>query len=46
LLKQVTEASITYEFMSLSEMGNSEIAAMSEDSYAHKLARWTQWING
>jgi hypothetical protein len=40
-----TEASPEYEFIGLSDSGNAEIAAMDEESYAAKMARWRQWIN-
>lgn len=44
--EQTTEASTVYEFIGLSESGNAEIAAMTQDSYSQKMARWTRWING
>lgn len=43
---QSTEASTVYEFIGLSESGNAEIAAMTQDSYSQKMERWTRWING
>jgi hypothetical protein len=43
--EQVTEASTVYEFIGLSESGNAEIGAMSQDDYDQKMARWTRWIN-
>jgi hypothetical protein len=39
---RVTEVLTTYEFIGLSESGNGEIAAMTEDAYAKKMARWSQ----
>lgn len=44
--KQTTEASTVYEFIGLSESGNAEIAAMTQNNYDQKMARWTRWING
>jgi hypothetical protein len=41
----VTEASTIYEFIGLSRKGNDEIAAMTQEGYAQKMARWTGWIN-
>ncbi len=43
--ERTTEVSTSYEFIGLSDRGNSEIAAMTPDSYAEKMARWTAWIN-
>lgn len=43
--ERVTEASTEYEFVGLSERGNEEIAGMTEEGYAEKMARWTRWIN-
>jgi hypothetical protein len=40
-----TEASTVYEFVGLSRKGNDEIAAMSQEGYAEKMARWERWIN-
>src|SRR3990172_4006129 len=34
--EQTTEASTVYEFIGLSESGNAEIAAMTQDSYGQK----------
>jgi len=43
--EQTTAASTVYEFIGLSESGNAEIAAMTQESYDQKMARWTRWIN-
>jgi len=40
-----TEATTAYSFVGLSESGNDEIAAMTQDSYDEKMDRWTNWIN-
>jgi hypothetical protein len=40
-----TTASITYEYVGLSETGNDDIAAMTEDGYDEKMARWRSWIS-
>jgi hypothetical protein len=29
----------------LSEAGNAEIAAMTQESYSQKMMRWSKWIN-
>ena len=42
---RLTEAATTYEFIGLSEAGNAEIAAMTQESYAQKMMRWSRWIN-
>lgn len=42
---RITEATVEYEFVGLSETGNADIAVMSEDAYAEKMSRWTNWIN-
>jgi predicted GIY-YIG superfamily endonuclease len=41
---QVTRVSASYEFIGLSDKGNSEIAAMTQDSYNEKMKRWAGWI--
>jgi hypothetical protein len=41
---QATEASVTYSFVGLSEAGNREIAAMTQESFDAKMSRWTEWI--
>jgi len=45
LAPEATEATIEYEFVGLSNQGNAEIAAMTQETYAQKMARWTVWIN-
>ncbi len=40
-----TEASIAYSFVGLSEAGNREIAAMTQQAYDAKMLRWVEWIN-
>jgi hypothetical protein len=40
-----TDATVVYEFVGLSDRGNADIAAMTDDAYAEKMARWTRWIN-
>lgn len=42
---RLTEASIEYEFVGLSERGNAEIGEMGDEAYAAKMGRWTHWIN-
>ncbi len=42
--ERTTEVSTSDEFIGLSESGNDEITAMTQDSYAQKMARWTAWI--
>lgn len=42
---QLTEANTSYEFIGLSEIGNAEIAQMSQGSYLEKMGRWRMWIN-
>ncbi len=42
---QLTEAATKYEYIGLTEEGNAEIAAMTEDSYSVKMGRWSVWIN-
>jgi hypothetical protein len=41
-----TLATVTYRFIGLSEKGNADIAAMTEEAYAQKMARWAGWIGG
>lgn len=41
----LTEATTGYSFVGLSESGNREIAAMTQETYDAKMARWTDWIN-
>jgi len=35
---------VTYTFVGLSEVGNQDIAAMSQEAYAEKMQRWQGWI--
>ena len=39
-----TEVRVSYVFLGLSSDGNADIAAMSAEAYAEKMARWTRWI--
>lgn len=39
-----TAVSIEYEFVGLSESGNAEIAAMTQEGYAQKMRQWEAWI--
>jgi hypothetical protein len=39
-----TEVSTAYSFIGLSEVGNGEIAAMTQQAYDAKMSRWTGWI--
>jgi hypothetical protein len=40
-----TEVSVTYTFVGLSDIGNRDIAAMSQAAYDEKMARWQKWIS-
>ena len=40
-----TQVQTTYQFIGLSDEGNSEIKAMTEADYRLKMARWQNWIN-
>lgn len=40
-----TEVQTSYGYVGLSEVGNAEIAAMTPEAYAAKMARWEQWID-
>ncbi|MBI3447699.1 MAG: hypothetical protein HY049_02075 [Acidobacteria bacterium] len=40
-----TKASVTYEFIGLSDAGNAEIAGMTGAAYAAKMATWRGWID-
>jgi hypothetical protein len=42
---RTTEATTTYEFVGLSERGNADIAVMTDEAYAEKMARWKGWID-
>jgi hypothetical protein len=39
-----TVVETTYEFVGLSNEGNEEISAMTEDGYRRKMTRWRDWI--
>jgi hypothetical protein len=39
-----TDVRVTYTFVGLSEVGNQDIAAMSEAAYEEKMRRWQGWI--
>jgi hypothetical protein len=39
-----TEVSTAYSFVGLSELGNQDITAMTQEAYDGKMARWTEWI--
>jgi hypothetical protein len=39
-----TDVRVTYTFVGLSEVGNQDIAAMSEAAYDDKMRRWQGWI--
>ena len=39
-----TEVTVRYSFMGLSEEGNREIAAMTQEDYDAKMGRWKQWL--
>jgi len=39
-----TEVSTAYSFIGLSEIGNGEIAAMTQQAYDAKMSRWSEWI--
>ena len=40
-----TDVSTAYEFVGLSDSGNAEIGAMSQEAYAEKMQRWAGWIS-
>jgi len=39
-----TDVSTAYSFIGLSETGNGEIDAMTQQAYDAKMSRWTEWI--
>jgi hypothetical protein len=39
-----TDVRVTYTFVGLSEAGNEDIAAMSDEAYREKMGRWEDWI--
>lgn len=40
-----TDVRVTYTFVGLSEIGNQDIAAMSQQAYEEKMRRWQAWIS-
>ena len=42
---ELTEAVTEYSFVGLSHDGNDAIAAITQDSYDAKMARWANWID-
>ncbi len=43
--ERLSEASVAYTFVGLSEDGNREIAAMTQANYDAKMERWARWIH-
>src|SRR3990170_1901982 len=43
--RYVATVRVTYLFVGLSEVGNQDIAAMSQTSYEEKMRRWQDWIH-
>ena len=39
-----TEATVRYSFIGLTDEGNREIAAMTQEAYDAKMGRWKEWI--
>ena len=39
-----TEATVRYSYMGLSDEGNGEIAAMTQEAYDAKMGRWKEWL--
>jgi hypothetical protein len=39
-----TRVQVTYTFVGLSDVGNADIAAMSQGAYVEKMQRWQGWI--
>ena len=39
-----TSVHVTYTFVGLSDVGNQDIAAMSQEAYVQKMQRWRGWI--
>ena len=39
-----TRVQVTYTFVGLSDVGNDDIAAMSQEAYVEKMQRWQGWI--
>jgi hypothetical protein len=42
---KVTEVAIVYRFVGLSDKGNQEIDAMSQEAYEEKMAHWNLWLD-
>jgi hypothetical protein len=40
-----TQVSTAYSFVGLSEIGNRQIAAMTQEAYDTKMIRWSEWID-
>ena len=40
-----TQVSTAYTFVGLSEVGNQEIASMTQEAYDLKMSRWSEWID-
>jgi hypothetical protein len=40
-----TQVSTAYSFVGLSEVGNQDIAAMTQEAYDAKMSRWSTWVN-
>ena len=40
-----TRVSTAYSFVGLSEIGNRDIASMTQDAYNAKMSRWSEWIH-
>lgn len=45
LPNQRTQVSTAYSFVGLSEIGNQDIASMTQEAYKVKMSRWSEWIN-
>jgi len=45
-LGEQTAVRTSYRFVGLSEAGNAEIDAMTDEEYAGKMERWAGWIRG
>lgn len=40
-----THVSTAYSFVGVSEIGNQDIAAMTQEAYDAKMLRWSEWIH-
>jgi hypothetical protein len=45
LPEQKTGVTVAYTFVGLSDGGNQEIAAMTQQAYDEKMRRWQNWID-